>query len=710
MPATAPPPAPVTPVSDPTSPTHDRWLDLGYAWRIVREQRVAFLGFLGAVLVTALVGSLLVTPKYKAVALIHLMPRAGQEVKVNEVVDNSGGYMESRERARTQVQIIQSRSVREEVLRLYNDLGYDDLQQTPEDIEAFGRALSAGPREDTQLVEIRVVHTDPERAAILANLVAETYREASLDARTDAAKETRVWLKGQTGEYREALDEAGDAVLRFKEDNDVVDIDQKIDGITARMSALQEALGAATTERVLLETNLSEHRRLLKSEQYDVLAGMFDDPGLDALLAEKAQVATDAAEILARYGDQHPEHRRAVAHIARVDGLIADEVNSSVNAEASRLQMLYRQEHRLDAELAGVKTELLDKQRLQDQYDALKMEHERARGVYERLGERETEVDLQAHTRLNDVRVVDWAIAPTTPASPKIPLNMAIALGVGLVGGLSLALVRHRLDETVSSSGDIEHELGETLLGVVPTLRQGDDSEERVLFPAVHPRSLVAESMRGIRGVLMTMVGRGRSRRLVVTSCLPGEGKTSVATGLAVAYAQLGTDVLLVEGDLRAPRLHEIFNLDPEGPALDDALVEGGDPGGFVRPTDIPRLSVLTGRADAELPGELLASQEMNHLLDRLVDRYKVIIIDTPPLGLVADAAALAVEADGVVVVARRAMVRRQSLAQQVRRLRQMGARVLGVVLNDVPPGKDALRYGYDADYEASRITGSAAR
>ncbi|RME29352.1 MAG: polysaccharide biosynthesis tyrosine autokinase [Deltaproteobacteria bacterium] len=696
---------------DHATPLYDRWLDIGQLVEVLRQQRVVFLAFLGAVLATALVGTLLVTPKYQAVALVHLMPRAGQEVKVAEVVDNSGGYLESRERARTQIQIIQSRRVREEVLRLYNDLGYDDLKPTPEDIEAFGRALSAGPREDTQLVEIRVVHTDPERAAILANLVAEAYREASLEARTDAARETRVWLKGQTGEYRQALDAASEAVLRFKEEHDVVDIDQKIDGITARMNALQEALGAATTERVLLETKHAQHRRLLDAGQTDVLADTLGDPGLDALLAEKAQVATAAAEIQARYGDQHPDHRRAAAHLARVEGLIADEVRNSVDAEAARLRTLVMQEQRLHEELDAVKAELLEKQRLQDQYDALKMEYERARDVYERLGQRETEVDLQAHTRLNDVRIVDWAVAPTRPISPRPALNMAVALGVGIAGGLGLALLRHRLDETVATGADIEGELGETLLGLVPTVREADD-DGRVLFPAQHPRSMVAESMRGIRGVLMTMLGRGRSRRIVVTSCLPAEGKTSIATGLAVAYAQLGTDVLLVEGDLRAPRLHRIFGLDPDGPGLGDALAAGGDPQRFVRETEIPRLRVLTGRADAELPGELLASPEMSRLLDRLVDHHRVIIIDTPPLGLVADAAALAVEADGVVVVARRAVVRRQALARQIRRLRQMGARVLGVVLNDVPPGRDERRYGYvyGDDVEPGGAKGSAAQ
>ncbi len=678
------------PGSTPSRP----WLDLGTVVEVARTQWVTFATFLGAVLLAAGIGSALTEPEYQAVALIHLMPRAGRELNVDEVLDfDATNYMESRERARTQLQIILSRSVREEVVRLYNELGYDDLQPTPEGYETLRRAISAGPREDTQLVEIRVRYGDPDRAAVLANLVAGVYKEGNLEARRDAARETKVWLEGRTHEYRRALEESSDKVLAFKANHDVVDIGDNIDGIASRMQALQNAYGDASTSRVMLETRLAEHERLLRRGQLDVLSGMFDDPTLTALSRERANVVTKAAETLARYGEQHPEHRLAVAHIERVDKLIGEEVKRNIEAERSQVKLLLQQEQRLDREMNEVKVQLLDKQRLQQEFDELRVEYEQARRTYESLGERGTEVDLQAQSRLNDVRIVDWALAPSGPSKPNVPLNMAMALGVGLAGGIGLSLLRHRLDDKVSTTEDVDSILGESLLGVLPTLAGVHDVSNRAMYAFDKPRSLLSESLRGIRAVLVTLIGRTRSRRLVVTSCLEGEGKTFAALGVGIAYAQLGTPVLLVDGDLRRPGLHDLLEIDTDR-GLVDALAHPDQVGRYVQPTRVPNLFLLPAGRMADNPGEAMASAELEQVFEKLAETYKVVIVDTPPLAAVADATAPAIAADGVLVVVRRGKVSGDLALGTIRRLRQVGARVLGVVLNDVPPGRNALRYG----------------
>lgn len=695
-------------MSAPTRRTSEKWLDLRYLVEVVQAQRVTFLAFSVAVVVAALIGSLLSPKEYRAVALIHLMPRAGQEVDVNEVVQyDAANYMEGRERARTQIQIILSRTVREEVVFRYNALGYDDYQTTSADLDRLRGKMSAGPREDTQLVEISVAHADPDRAAILANLVAEVYREGNLEARRDTARETKLWLEDKSGQYRDTVDAASQAVLAFKAEHDVVDIDEKVDGIAQRMSALQKARGEAATQRVLLETSYYEHSRLLRAERYDVLSGMFDDPTLEALSREHASVVTEAAEVLARYGEQHPEHRAAVAHVQQVEQLMAAEVRRSIEAERSEVNTLRRQEERLVDELSQVKLELLEKQRLQEQYDELKTAHDRVRGVFDSLGERGSEVDLQAHTSLNDVRVVDWALPPSRPAKPDIPLNMVLALGVGVVGGLGLALLRHRLDETISSPEDAERDLGEPLLGAIPSLVAEAAEGSLALYSYHHPRSLVAEALRGIRAVLVTHLGRGRSRRLLVTSCVAGEGKTATATALAIAYAQLGERVLLIEADLRNPRLHEIFEL-PVEPGLPDAMQPDQDPARFALATTIDNLFVLPAGARVQFPNELLASPDMGRTLDRLSDSFKMIIIDTPPAALVSDAKALAGDVDGIVLVVRRGVVPRRVAVETLGSLHQVGARVLGVVLNDVPPGRNT-RYYDRADREMAGSDGRSA-
>lgn len=671
-----------------------RGMDLEILGEALRQQRWTVLLLLGAVLSATLAASLLSTRQYQAVALIQLMPRAGQEVDVSEVVKHDdAGYLEGRDRARTQIQIILSRTVSEEVVRAYNALGHDDLAATPEGADALRRSLSAGPREDTQLVEIRVLHPDPDRAAILANLVAEVYTRSNLAARTDAARETRVWLDGQTSTHRTALGAASDQVMAFKEAHDLVDIDEKVDGISTRLDALQAASGDVTTRRVLLESKLSEHRRLLRRGQHDVLAGMFTDPALETMATERATIVTEAAEVLSRYGDQHPDHQRAVARIQRVEALIAEEVKRNVDGERSNVETLRRQEREIGEELVKVKAELLAKQRLQGEYDALKQEEARAIQLYGSLGDRGQEVDLQASTRLNDVRVVDRAVPPTRPATPNIPLNMAMAFVVGLGGGLGLALLRHRMNETLLSARDVDHYLETPLLGVLPSLPAGMTATARALYAHDHPRSLEAESLRGIRAVLQSLGVGGPCRRILVTSCLPEEGKTSASVGIAIAFAQLGLRVLLIDGDLRLPRLHTMFGV-PESPGFGDALIDEEHPQRFVVRTHIDRLHLLPRGAPVEYPNEFLSSPEVNRLLTRLCEGYRVVVIDTPPAALISDALVLARDADGVVMVVRRGRVARDLALKTLGQLRQVGARVLGVALNDVPRGKDTVVHG----------------
>ncbi len=346
-----------------------------FQWRTV----VLFAGvmFVGAAVLTG------VTPKqYEGVALIRLLPRAGQELKGNEVVNHDdGGYMEARERARTQLQLIQSRGVREETLRRYAALGHDDIPANEAGAEALAGAVAARPREDTELVEVGVMHPDPERAALLANLMVEVYLTSNLESRTDAARTSTVWIERQRTTTQAELDVATAAVIAFKEKNDVVDIDEKVDGITARMAALQAAAGEATTQRVLLESRYEEHRRMVARGQTDVLAGSFDDAGLQTMARERAMIVTEAADVLSRYGEAHPDHQRAVARIKRVDLLIAEEVKRNVENERSEIETLKKQEAQIAAELVLVKGDLLVKERLRAEYQGLKEAEDRARGL-----------------------------------------------------------------------------------------------------------------------------------------------------------------------------------------------------------------------------------------------------------------------------------------------------------------------------------------
>lgn len=671
-----------------------RGFDLDALILALSRQRRTFFAVLGAALTATLVASLLATKQYTATSLIQLMPRAGQEMEVNEVVKyDDGGYLESRDRARTQIQIILSRSVRQSVVELYNERGHTDFDTSPTSLGILKDSMYVAPREDTQLVEIKVTHIDPEKAALLANLISAVYVDSNLKWRTDAAQKTQSWLEGQADSTRSELDSASAKVRAFKEEHDLADVDEAVDGISTQLVTLQKALSETTTQRKLLEGSLRNHERLLAKGETQVLIGMFQDPALEAMAKEHATIVTKNADVLARYGEKHPEHQQAVARIQRVEDIIAAEVARNVESERSQVDTLRRQESELEGEIDRVKIALLDKQRLEDEYDTLKAEEDRAKRLFGSLGEREAEVELQASTRLNNVRIVDEALPPSRPSTPNIPLNLIMGLAVGIAGGLGLALLRDRLDDTIVTAQDVAAHLEKPLLGAVPSLPKDVPENERALYSHLYSRSLTSEAFRSIRSFLQTFVAPGLGRTILITSSVPGEGKSCTATGLAIAFAKLGARTLIIDADLRRPRLDSIFEL-PQSPGLSDLLAGNTTPKQIIHKTDIDGLHVLPCGSRVDNPNEMLSSHAMPKLLSHLRKAFHVVIVDSAPAALVSDAMTLGRQVDGVCVVVRSGLVDHTLADKTIRNLSRGGATVLGVILNDAPTSKDISRYG----------------
>ena len=667
--------------------------DLAAFRDVVWEQRRSVLAFLGAVMLAAIIGSALATRWYEAVAVLQLLPRAGREVNVTEVVKlDEGGYMEGRDRARTQIQIIQSRAVREEALRRYRATGATDIGPDAEGIGWLGRHLSAGPREDTQLVEIRVKHKDPEAAAVLANLVADVYVESNLSFRREAARETRVWLESQSAAHQVRLEAASAALLAFKQANDLLGEMGDSADINSRITALHKAIGEVTTERVRLGSVLAEHESMRRAGRSEVLLGAFDDRSLSAIAQQLAELRTQAAEVHGRYGKKHPEYQRVAAHLRSVERLVDSEVTRLVRAERSRFQSLQRQEDELRAELVRVKEELLRREQLGEQYDRLVREEETARRLVASLGERGAEVDLQAQTQLSDVRLVDRAIAPAAPVLPNTSLNLVMAMIVGLAGGVALALVRHQFRDAMLTPRDVERRTELTVLGNIPTLAASVPEAERALFPIHHPHSLQTEAFRALRAMVVHQTGSASGQVILVTSAVAGEGKTTTSIGLAVAFARLGRRTLLVDADLRRPKLGTVFgHKNTQG--MSDTLVGRVDPLLLRRATDVKGLFVLPAGRPTENVGELLASPVARRMVEHLRSAFEVIIIDSSPVGVVADAMALSSMVDGVLMVVRRGHAPGRLTVEAAQRLQRSDAHIIGTVLNDTPPDRDTRRF-----------------
>lgn len=659
-------------------------------WRIVVACTVA------AVLL-ALVHGLLATRMYRSTVVLHLSPTAGQELKVDRVVDVDQYNRWNRQMfVQTQLEVMRSRSMLESVLERYTELGYTDLPVDLAGVRALSEMLEVTPRQGTELLDLSITSDDPDKSAVLANLVAEVFREQNLEALRDSAREAKEWLSTQITEYRQRIDQATRDLVDYQGANDLADVEESTTSLTAQMDALNRAYAEINTERVLLETTVWQHEKLLAEGKYEDLAKELNTPLVTDLTTRYASAVTEHARIAARYGEKFPERRQAEAELAGLEAELKAEVERTISAERKRLTLVRSKERNLKEEIAGGKGQLLDTQGKEEEYQKLKVDLERAKEFYVRLNQRNDELDLQSRTQLNNVRIIDPARPTGRPVEPNVPLNLAVALLGGFVGGIGLGLLREYLDDTISSPLDVQTFLRVPFLGMIPKMTESSRGE-LALFTHENPRSNIAEALRAIRTVI-DLDPRGEApRRLLVTSGAQGEGKTSTIVWLGVAFANLGKRVLMIDGDLRRPRLHKIFGLDKD---VGLASVLAGLPiEQAVRETSVPNLWLLPSGRGGERPNELLASAAVPELLDRLDEMFDFVLIDSPPTVLLSDARILSRYTDGVVVLVREHTTSRMLVREAVGGLEQVGARVLGVIVNAVDLSQRRTSYKYHYGY-----------
>lgn len=664
-------------------------------WPILRKQRQIIFLFLGTVLITTLIGGLLRTKEYRATALIHLTPRPGQEMATNEVVDfQTRGYFEVQQFFRTQIQYIMSRSVREEVVGRYNALGHSDLLLDDNGSQALLGMMTVVPTEQSQLIDIHVTHTDPALAALLANLIAEVYSDTNLAVRQDASSEATTWLGEEITSKHDEVETLRAALFSFKDANHLVDVDEGMNTLNARFTALNEVYGKKSTEAVVARTTLSGHERLLKRGAFDELAKALSSPLLDAVARDYAGELAKQADISTTYGEKHPERVQSKAKLDAIRNSMISEVRRIINGERATFGVLESEVESLRTEIDSVKSEMLAWQLQKSEYDALRTDLDRSEAMFAKLSGRLDEVELSSRTQLNNVAIVDVALAPTVPYKPNIPMSMAVSLVVGVIGGVGLGLLREYVDDTITSQVDVTTHLKVPFLGLIPRLPEGVQNREADLFTHYNPRSAISEAVRGLRAMLEMNPNGPPPRRILVTSSVAREGKTSTTMRLGVSFAQMGRKVVVVDADLRRPRVHKVFAADNRV-GLSSYLIGVADMKDLPQPTVVPNLYAIYSGSGTDHPAELMASNKMEELLTELEESFDIILIDTPPSVALSDAVTLSRRVDGILLVVKEQSVSRVVVKQTIDLMKQVEANILGVVLNNVDLQRAGSKYKY---------------
>ena len=730
--ATSGPGAPAVQPTIPADMVSDRGHLVDYLRVLHKRRWTAVTAFL-IVLATVTTYTFSVTPLYEARTRLLIEAEGPNVINFSEVVD------EQRSRAdyyQTQYSILQSRRLARktiEALQLWDSpyLGGQTSagilgrllaakparpnQATPGETSEQSRAidrfldnLTVSPIRNSRLVDVKYRLSDPDLAMRVVNAIATNYINQSLEYKFMASKEASDWLGDRLAEQRRQVETAEAALQRYREQHDAISLHDHENIVVQKLADLNGAVTQAKTERFQKQALYRQLESLdRKNGGLDTFPAILSNTYIQQQKAELAQLQSQHRQLSDKLGDKHPEIIKIKTAIqlaeAKLEGEIAKVAQSVHNEYLSALA----KENSLTRALDQQKTEAQTMNRKAIDYGVLERDVESSKQIYESLLQRAKETGVSRELKTSNIRVVDAAERPREPASPRKLLNLTLALVVGGLLAVGFAFFFEYLDSRIKTPEEIRTHLGLTPLGMVPAIEPGSWQGNGPLMCNGVPPGF-AEAIRAIRtNVLFSSAAEG-ARTLLITSTAPGEGKTLIAANLAIGLAQAGQRVLLIDADMRCPRLHDMFKHKQE-PGLSNLMVGHAAPSACIRKTGVIGLWLLTSGRVPPNPAELLGSQRFKEFIRSLGAHFDSVIIDSPPALAVTDAAVAAASATGVVFVIGAEMTSRQSAKIALQQLENGHPRFLGAVLNRVELEKNAYYYSgyykreYVQYYQAAR-------
>lgn len=631
--------------------------------------------------------------------------------------------LDTHEYYETQYKIIQSFSVLSIVVRdlgLQNDVDFlGKKPSTPppvEDIVAELRGLmTVEPVKGSRLLYIRVKHTKPAQARRLSEAISRTYLKQNLEKTTTATTEASEWLAGQLEHYKNELEQTENSLHEFKKENDLPSstLDDLSKMIRLEMNDYDQALTQTRLKRGELMARRVALEKVDANTPDDIPASeLLGNAYLAGLRKQYQDAQRERAELVGEgKGENHPMVRRGDEKLSVARKELIDEIRMLQGAIARDLDIIQAQETGEAGFYESSRKRAVDLNLKELEFHRLDRLREQNEKLYASLLEQLKETDLRRMMNTNNVRLLDLPIEPRAPISPNTPVNVGAGIGIGLLLGVLIAFVRETLDNTVKTPDEIEKKLGLPSLGLIPELVEDDGSrkskkERRArrrkselpieLYVHEDPTSGIAEAARAIRTNLTFTNPDRPYRRILVTSAAPGEGKTTVAVSMAISLAQSGLRVCIMDCDLRRPRLHRIFgrrgDVGLTNVLLGEATIEE-----VAKPTVVPNLFSVPCGPIPPSSADVIGSDKFRKLLDELSSHFDRVVLDSPPAVAVTDPAILSTLVDGVIMVVRAFKTTVGLSRVGLRKLRDVDAKMAGVVINGVNP--DRHQYYYEGYY-----------
>jgi capsular exopolysaccharide synthesis family protein len=537
-------------------------------------------------------------------------------------------------------------------------------------------------------MEVSFSSRDPQKAADVVNVLIEEYLAILYEDRAERIRQNLEWLQNEFKKLETDVIETDQALQDFKKEKDLISVDERENILLQKLHALNNTRVQARIARITAETAYNDARQLEDDPTNLENAPMIlsSNPQIAALNGQLGVLKTEQARIRERYLEKHPRMIELSSTIEELEGRIRAEVLNAIESLRISYEMAKSQEASLTAELEQVQAEVIRADEERIHFLQLMNESKVNRLLFDTMLSRLKEtVIIQGFENPNEtIQIIDEAIATDKPAGYR-PYFLPIAAGVGILLGLLLCYVKDYFDTTIQNERDIHEILRLPLLGVLPDSRASAFREYASIIkaPLLHPEIPYVEFLQHLASIAHHAGNQENNKTLLITSACPREGRTSLTANLGIALAQRGQRVLVVDGDLRNPSLHEAFSVDGSA-GFSDLLQAGGDPKEYVKQTEVENLFCLPAGPFPPMPSALLESASVPSMMKALKEAFDWVLIDSSALLEAPETVALAQWADAALWVIASGQTSGERAAWAKRSLTLMNCSILGIVLNRV--------------------------
>src|SRR5688572_12565718 len=568
---------------------------------------------------------------------------------------------------------------------------------------------SRGYYKETRLIDIKYSHTDPQVASKVVNAIAETYVFTNLEKKTETNSTTGGFLQKRIAELQQHIRTGEERLVNYAKNNQIISLDPNQNTVVERLAGLNQQLLEAENERKTAEAAYND------AKAPEAASALTDDSSKQTgeIEAKLIELRQKRALLMVEATEEAPEVKEVDQQIGELDRQLNEMRNRKSATLLTNLNTRYQQtlerEQSLRKAFEQQRAQTLSQNEAAINYRIIQQEIETNKSLLNGLLQGAKENDVVLAGKPDNISIVDYALTPDSPVGPNSTRTVIAAFFLSIGLGLGLALFFEYLDDTVHSTEEVERVLHLPALAVIPSVGSaarrrmisagttalqkhsngngnGNGNGNSELLMNVDGRSPLAEAYRHLRtSVLLSTAGRA-PKSLLVTSSLPGEGKTTTAVNTAMSLAQTGASVVIIDADMRRPRLQTIFGMQgQEGlSSILSSDISESDMLEMIRTDEESGLSVLTSGPIPPNPAELLGSDQMRRLVAALQANYTHVVIDSPPVSSFTDGVLISTMVDGVLLVVHGGRSSRHIVRRSKQLLSDVGAKIFGVVLNNV--------------------------